>query len=284
MNLATLALLGTASLPLVLGAHAGGLPTPARTPDLPTVTIITNDYTVTAPDTLPAGAVTLRMVNEGKEFHHIWVARLAPGKTADDLLAAMKTPGPLPAWVEDMGGPNAPAPGGVSNATLALAPGSYILACVIPGPDGVPHIMKGMIRPLQVVAKGRPAASPVGDVTMTLHDYSFTLSRPLAAGKQVIEVRNNGAQTHEIELVRLAPGKTAQEMLTWIHHPEGAPPGLPLGGVAPLGRGGVNWFEVELEPARYALICFLPDAKDGKPHFEHGMVQEIEIGKALSSR
>jgi hypothetical protein len=284
MQFTSLALLGTAALPLVLGAYVGSLPEAPAVPALPTVTLVADDYSIASPDTLQAGAVTLRLVNQGKEFHHIWVGRLDGGKTVEDLLGAMKTPGPLPAWVRDMGGPNAPAPGGESNATVTLSPGSYFVACVIPSADGVPHLMKGMIRPLTVVKTAKPAANPVGDVTMALHDYSFTLSRPLTAGKHLIEVRNNGQQPHEIELVRLAPGKTAQEVLAWIHQPEGAPPGLPLGGVAPLGRGGVNWFEVDLEPGRYALICFLPDSKDGKPHFMHGMVQEIEVGSSLSAR
>lgn len=119
---------------------------------------------------------------------------------------------------------------------------------------------------------------------MLLHDFSFTLAGPLTAGKRVIAVRNEGAQPHEVELVRLAPGKTAEEMLAWVHKPEGTPPGLPLGGVAPLARGGEAWFEVELEAGRYALICFVPDAKDGKPHFAHGMLQEIEIARAVSAR
>jgi hypothetical protein len=281
MQSTSLALLGTAALPLVLGAYVGSLPEATPAPSLPTVTLVADDYSITSPDTLQAGAVTLKLVNKGKEFHHVWVARLEAGKTVEDLLAAMKTPGPLPAWVREMGGPNAPAPGGESNATLTLTPGSYFVACVIPGPDGVPHVMKGMIRPLTVVKAAKPAADPVGDVTMTLLDYSFTLSGPLTPGKHLIEVRNNGAQPHEIELVRLAPGKTVQEALAWLHKPEGTPPGLPLGGVAPLGRGGVNWFEVDLEPGKYALICFLPDMKDGKPHFMHGMVQEIEVGAGV---
>lgn len=284
MKSTSLALLGTASLPLVLGAYVSSLPDERSAPALPTVTLVAHDYSIASPDTIQTGAVTLRLLNKGKEFHHIWVARLERGKTVDDLLAAMKIPGPLPAWVRDMGGPNAPAPGGESNATVTLAPGSYVVACLIPSADGVPHLMKGMVRKLTVVKGAKPAAAPVGDVTMTLHDFSFTLSRPLAAGKHLIEVRNNGSQPHEIELVQLAPGRTAQEVLAWVHKPEGPPPGLPLGGVAPLARGGVNWVEVDLDPGKYALICFLPDAKDGKPHFTHGMMQEIEVANSLSAR
>jgi hypothetical protein len=51
-----------------------------------------------------------------------------------------------------------------------------------------------------------------------------------------------------------------------------------VGGVCPLARGGVASFEVNLAPGHYGMICFLPDAKDGKPHHEHGMIQEFGVG------
>jgi hypothetical protein len=278
MKPASLALLSLAVLPLALGAYVQSRPRETA----PTVTITARDYTLDSPDTLPEGAVTLRLVNQGKEFHHIWIARLEGGRTVDDVLAALKTQGPLPEWVKDAGGPNAPRPeGGENSATVTLVPGNYIVACLIPSADGIPHLMKGMVRPLTVVKTGRPAPAPKGDVIMTLRDYSFFFSRPLTAGTHVIEVRNEGTQWHEFELVQLAPGKTPHDVIAFIEHGLGSPPGLPIGGVSPLMPGGVSWFHADLQPGRYALICFLPDRKDGKQHFEHGMTQEIEVGEAL---
>lgn len=37
------------------------------------------------------------------------------------------------------------------------------------------------------------------------------------------------------------------------------------------------YFTVNLKRRQYGLICFFPDAKDGKPHFMHGMTREITI-------
>jgi hypothetical protein len=272
--------LSLAVLPLALGAYVQSRPRETA----PTVTITARDYTLDSPDTLPEGAVTLRLVNQGKEFHHIWIARLEGGRTVDDVLAALKTHGPLPEWVKDAGGPNAPRPeGGENSATVTLVPGNYIVACLIPSADGIPHLMKGMVRPLTVVKTGRPAPAPKGDVIMTLRDYSFFFSRPLTAGTHVIEVRNEGTQWHEFELVQLAPGKTPHDVIAFIEHGLGSPPGLPIGGVSPLMPGGVSWFHADLQPGRYALICFLPDRKDGKQHFDHGMLQEIEVGEELAA-
>ncbi len=173
--------------------------------------------------------------------------------------------------------------GGESNATMLLKPGRYLLACLIPSSDGVPHLMKGMVRSLTVVKSAAPAALPKSDVVMTLKDYGFILSQPLVPGKQVIEVRNAGPQSHEIELVRLAPGKSMQDLMAWIEKPEGPAAGVALGGVSPLAVGGVSSFAVDLAPARYALICFVPDGKDGKAHLAHGMLQEIEVGKPVAA-
>ena len=51
----------------------------------------------------------------------------------------------------------------------------------------------------------------------------------------------------------------------------------PLGGVVFLDKDGRGTFEVELTPGDYGLICFVPDAKDGKPHLAHGMVKTITV-------
>ena len=38
-----------------------------------------------------------------------------------------------------------------------------------------------------------------------------------------------------------------------------------------------EYFTADLTPGNYALLCFVPDAKDGKPHLEHGMVKQFKI-------
>lgn len=280
MQLASIAAIGVLTFPLLLSGYSDGLP---AGPAPETVTITAHDYSFEAPYWLASGAVTLRLVNKGMEFHHIWLLRIDHGKTAADFIEAMKTAhGKLPIWARDIGGPNAPAPGAEANATIDLEPGTYLLACAIPSADGVPHVMKGMVHTMTVTKGSRRAALPRADVTLMLRDYNFTTSVPLTAGQRIIEVRNYGRQAHEIEMVRLAPGKHAADVLRWLEQPESAAPGMPLGGVSPLASGGRSQFTVNLEPGRYAMICFLPDAADGKPHFMHGMMQEVEVGAELT--
>jgi hypothetical protein len=38
------------------------------------------------------------------------------------------------------------------------------------------------------------------------------------------------------------------------------------------------YINANLEPGNYALVCFMPDAKDGKPHLMHGMIKEVKVG------
>jgi hypothetical protein len=283
MKITSIAAIGILTLPMLLSGYAEG---PISGPAPETLTVIARDYSFEAPYWVSAGPVRLRLVNQGKEFHHIWLLRIDHGKTAADFMEAMKGGySSLPVWAREVGGPNAPAPGGQASATVDLEPGTYLLACAIPSADGKPHVMKGMVRTLTVSKGPRHAVLPTPDVTMILRDYNFTLSAPLVAGRRAIEVRNYGRQSHEIELVRLAPGKSVADVLHWLEKPEeGTPPGLPLGGISPLASGGRSQFTADLEQGRYALICFLPDRADGKPHFAHGMMQEIEVGAEISAK
>ena len=242
------------------------------------VVVKTSDYAFDAPDTVRAGLTTLRLVtNPGQEMHQVGLIRLDSAKTPADLFNAMKTPGPLPKWAVEVAGVNPPAPGQTAEATLNLAAGNYLLVCFVPSPDGVPHIAKGMSRPLVVTGSAAAAAALPGDVEIKLTDYAFGLSKPLTAGQHVIRVVNAGQQTHEVMVIRLAPGKTAAQVASWVEKMEGPPPGEPLSGVAGLGVGQTASFPLTLTPGEYGLICFIPDAKDGKPHYVHGMVHQFKI-------
>lgn len=238
--------------------------------------VVARDFAFEIPDTVPAGMTTIRLENEGPDMHHFFLVKLAEGKTLDNLLAETKGDA-LPEWAVPVGGPNTPVPGGESAITVELEPGRYAALCVIPAPDGIPHVAKGMSTSFEVVASDIRTAPPEADIVMTLVDYDFQLSAPLTAGEHVIEVRTDAPQPHEILLVQLAPGKSLNDMMEWIAKPNGPPPGAPIGGTVGIAPGRVNLMPVNLQPGEYALVCFLPDHKDGKPHFMHGMMKQITV-------
>jgi hypothetical protein len=242
------------------------------------VTVTGKDFKFDAPDEIPAGLTEFRFLNKGPSIHHMQILRLTNGKTFGDLSAALKRQGPPPKWMKEVGGPNAPAPGMESNATLMLEPGNYAIICFV-DIGGAPHFTKGMVRPFKVVAASGPAATtPTPDVTATLYDYNFRLSAPILAGTRTIKVQNTASQPHELELVQLAPGKTANDFLAWAGGGmKGPPPAKPIGGIAGLERGMSQTFTANFTPGDYALICFIPDEKDGKPHFTHGMTKDFSV-------
>lgn len=280
MRIRTTLALGAALAATTVATLRTALADEARAASTPNVvTVRAGDYFFEAPASIPAGLTTFRLATTGKEMHHVTIFRLAEGHRVAELVEALKSPhAPVPAWAVAVGGPNAPAPGGTFDATVELQPGSYALVCLIPSSDGAPHVMKGMVRPLTVTATtGSREAGPRADVTMRLADYTFEMSGPVNAGRRTLRVENAASQPHEVEIVRLAPGTSAHDFLSWAEKMQGPPPGLPIGGVTFLSPRQVNYIDVDFAPGRYALLCFVPDAKDGKPHFVHGMVKEIEI-------
>ena len=246
-----------------------------------TVNITATDFAFDAPAQVPAGATTFHLANHGKELHQAQLVKLEDGKTLGDLAAAMKNPGPPPSWMKWVGGANGVAPGQDANATAVLAPGQYAYVCFIPSPDGTMHAAKGMARPFEVTAGSATAAAdlPAADITIKLTDYGFESSQPLTPGRHTIMVENAGPQAHEVVLLKLAPGKKAEDFGKWaVSGMKGAPPAEPLGGVTALETGGRGSFDVDLTAGDYGLICFSPDTKDGQPHLTHGMVKTIKVG------
>jgi len=246
------------------------------------VNITATDYKFDAPDSIPAGLTTFRMTDNGKELHHVTLIKLDSGKTVADLQTGMKAmkPGtPPPGWVIMSGGPNAVTPGSTSELTLAVDAGNYVMVCFIPDAKGVPHVMHGMMRPLTVTPNPNAnMTEPAADINVTLRDYQFDFSTPLTAGKHTLKIETAPGQPHEFTLFQLMPGKTVGDLTKYIESGmKGQPPGMPIGGVAGVAAGKPSFYTVDLKPGDYAIVCFLEDAKDGKPHFTHGMVQQIKV-------
>lgn len=249
----------------------------SATPNM--VTFTAKEFSFEGPDSIPAGLTMFHLMDAGQELHHVQLIKLEQGKTFADYQAALKDmgSGPPPAWAVPYGGVNPPAPGGTTTAMQVLEPGNYAVVCFVESADHVPHIAKGMLRSLTVTPSSNPTTEPNADVTLTLSDYTFTLSKPLVAGKQMIKVENAATQPHEVVLVQLAPGKTIEDVGKWVFDMKGPPPGKPIGGIPAFVKGKNSFFEADLTPGEYGMICFVPDATDGKPHVQHGMTTQFKI-------
>ena len=244
------------------------------------VVFIAHDYGFTGPDRLPAGLTTVRIVNMGKDLHHVQFLKLLQGKSAADFRAAIaENPNRLPGWTHYAGGPNAHLPGSLASSTVNLTEGDYVLICWIPDKNGVPHVALGMQKAL-VVRGGKPVkvSTPKPSLTVKQVDYQFILSKRIESGLQTIEVINHGTQPHELVVVKLAPGATVNDVLASFEPGAAGPPkGQLVGGITGIDKGRRVYFTGEFESGRYGLICFVPDAATGRPHFLHGMTAEFTV-------
>lgn len=246
----------------------------------PPVIFVANDYGFAGPDRIPAGVTTMQVVNKGQDLHHIQLLKLQQGKTAEDFRAAMAAaPSRMPAWVKLVGGPNAVIPGRESVATMNLTEGDYLLICLIPNKQGVPHLALGMHKPLSVTGvKATLVSEPKAGLTITTADFRFAQSEPITAGLHTIQVTNRGSMAHEVVVVKLSPGVSAKDFgAAFEPGASGPPPGFPIGGIVGLDSGEHGYFTTRFEPGNYGLICFFPDPVTGKPHFMHGMTADFIV-------
>lgn len=239
------------------------------------------DFAFEGPSSIESGVVTFVFSNDSDTWHHLQLVRLPEGWSMEQFQEAMSQaqPGsPMPDWFEDAGGVNPPAPGRPARVTMAVEPGEYAVLCLVDTPDKVPHVFKGMIRPLTVTPASAPGGLlPAGQLSLTLADYAFGFSEPLTSGTHVIRVENAATQSHEIAFFRLEPGRTMDDLMAWAATYEGPPPVTPAGGVSGIRPGQVVDVEVTLTPGEYVALCFLPDATDGAPHLAHGMALPFTI-------
>ena len=245
---------------------------PAAT--IPTVTIIARETAFEAPETVPAGLVTINLRNAAGDFALAQVARLKPGITMAALSAALQAEDEAPyyALVTPAGGVGAIGAGRSQAVTLRLAPGDYILLGFNrAGP---------ILHPFRAVdlGRGEPAA-PRADGEVFMRDFSFTVP-PLRAGAMTLRVPNVGAQPHEMLIGKLAPGVTMQAVQALeAAGGDALEAGLVelWGGLTAIEGGATAWVQLEFAPGTYGMICFAPDPATGKPHFELGMTSEFTV-------
>ncbi len=231
------------------------------------------------PETIPAGQTTVRLRNRGKEPHQLQFLKLDAGKTPADLAAALKSGvQSIPSWAKHMGGPNGVAAGQVSEATLYLEPGSYVIICGIPGKNHQTHAALGMQKALRVTETKPPPPEFRGNFHMAMFEYEFVVVQPLRRGRHTFYVVNRGNQTHQASFIRLNPGASTEDVLTAIHQDTPSRlPGTLIGGMSGLEPGRDGTFTAELTPGNYAIMCLFSNPIMSESHAAKGMVLNFTI-------
>jgi hypothetical protein len=243
---------------------------------------VARDHSFDAPEMIAAGLTAIEMRNVGQEPHHVQLVRLNDNVTIEQFTAALaQGPGPIMALVSLDGGVGALGNGDAGEVIVNLRPGQYVLLCFIESPDGVPHLAKGMVKPVRVAAAPAvavPVAAPAVAGTVTMKDFTYDLPATMGTGRQTYRVVNDGPQQpHETNIVRLNDGKTLADVTAWDTAPSGPPPFTAAGGMNGLSVNASGFMVTQLQPGNYAAVCFIPDPGSGRSHLELGMGKEFTV-------
>ena len=266
--------------PMVSG---NATPIPTSASSIPIIPITAVDYAYIMPSTITvrAGLVDLAMVNNGSEAHQTQVARLNDGVTPDMVLNTLvikKEQAAAFSLLTFVGGPDTVSPGYGQEAILNLSVGRYVLLCFVVGQDGIPHMNKGMIHFFTITSQQIPKDVPQTDAVITMRDFGYDLPNTISQARSLtIRIVNQGSESHEMNIVKLAQGKRVQDISSFFQLPSGPPPFEELGGMAALKAGGSGWIKIHLEPGNYAVFSFIPDVKTGKSQLSLGMITPFTV-------
>lgn len=245
------------------------------------MTITATEYKYETSGTAVPGSNTINFKNSGKEVHHVQLFHLAQGKTMQDLGAGLQAGdlSKLPGKFE--GGVGQLAPGGSGELEAALSAGTYAMLCFVPGADGAPHFVKGMMGSFDVSGEESKAAFKAADVKLTAKDYAFDAPEKIKAGDVRVELTNAGKDFHEANIFRLATGVTPDQALKALESegapaPAGPPPFTPAGGPQGVLPGEKTQVVAKLEKGNYLIVCFIPDAQN-VPHIAKGMSKAVTV-------
>lgn len=288
---------------LALVGCAGEEPTssePMQAPNTVDVTIQTMDFQM--PESIPMGWTTFRVTNNSAMTHMGVIERMPEGYglreqqdevapvfqqgmdliIEGDMEAAMAKFGEIPEWfgeIEFLGGPGLMAPGEVTETTVLMEPGTYLLECYVKT-DGRFHSynpspgIDGMVAQFRVTDEpnGAPEPSPTIGVTID-SENGMTVIGEGSAGPQTISVhfadqqRYENFAGHDVHLVRLTPETDEDALIAWMNWtlPAGLQTPAParfLGGAQELPAGRTEYFTADLKPGDYAFIAEVPEADE----------------------
>ena len=258
---------------LVMGATGSARLADAQRSNVPSrvVDLRVGEYFILAPDSIPAGLVTLRLTQSGDatkpwpgdmeklktdltyHFDMIWLVRLDSGKTVDDLLKAERDRLPTP-WATILGGPAFADTPGSSNVTLVVPRGNYALACFVGSARedrSRYHLLKGMVRALKVTDGSTSARLPEPQQTIVLRNDSTLMNDTLRAGSYRILVRNEGQKSSDFHISRLKRGYTVAQARAWRARSFTEPPKHAVGGIVWIPAKRELMTTIGLEPGDY---------------------------------
>jgi hypothetical protein len=258
----------------------------ASTPIKPATVVVGSDYAFKMPGTLRAGWTTLTFVNQGIEPHQLQLVRLGDGVTPDQFrasLTASVASGGVAALRlgSPAGGVDTIAVAGIQRATVMLQTGNYVALCFVTDPDGVSHFAKGMVKFFTVTGPRSKATRPEASATIKALDFAIRIPTRFS-GSGSVAFQNVGTEPHELALVKLNVGVTAnQAKAALLAQPSITPPAQPLygdaGGAGAIRGGATEYVNLKLAKGHYIAVCLVRDPTSGRSHLALGMLTAFTI-------
>jgi hypothetical protein len=255
---------GATPVPQVLGINAAG-----------------NQFTLST-STLRAGLDQITMHNtDPSRYESAAVGELKNGVTQSQFLTALHSSNPASAYglLTFDGGDNSTAAGQATTSLAVLSPGQYVVVNFLPGPDGVPQVLEGMLAWFTVTGPAAPWRPPAVNGVFSVSDKGY-IAPPVVSPHGIYQFINTAAaNAHELGLVRLLPGKTLADFEAWVAAGQNPAtmPGTLSGGVTAISPGALTWAVTNLTSGTYVAADWVTDPATGKKFVAEGNVAQFQV-------
>lgn len=138
--------------------------------------------------------------------------------------------------------------------------------------------------PMTLVACDAASSDAPPVVTFVGSDYAFEGPSEIPAGMTELVIQNEGAELHQIQLIKLDEGKTLEDVGAFMATGSMTPPEWVqlVGGPNAAMPGQSTSAYVDLEPGAYVMTCDIPNA-EGVLHTELGMLGSFTVTEGEAS-
>lgn len=230
---------------------------------------------LSGPSSADTGLAEITLKNETKREGEAQLIRVEGDHTPEEVTKGLESAmngQAFPDWFFAGGGVGTTAGGESQTVTQVLEPGAYY---AFDTEGGEPSVDSAPV----VEVSGEASDETVeADETIDAFDYGFE-AEPLSSGKVEVAFDNTGDQPHHLLAAPLTGDNTAEDVERFFETEKGKPPFAEKGflSTAVIEGGEGQLVNLDLEPDRYVLFCFISDREGGPPHALKGMVDEVEV-------
>jgi hypothetical protein len=260
-----------------IAAASGATATAAGT--LPTLTLTMTGKSISATQSVPAGAVNVVSTVSGEPVASPTLLRLEPGVTFEQAFGAVGAghgdPNALDGLATIVANPEALK--GTSTVQTVLAAGNYVaLDTEGDNPAKWPHVK------FTVTPNSAPARLARPQAIVGAQEFRFTGPSKLHDG-QLVRFENDGYLYHMIIAIPVKSKKNARLLTTYLEAGQDRKAGKLAAGapsqwMGTVGHGAMHQQVLKAKPGRYVLACFM-GTQDGREHTRLGMVRTVQVVK-----